>query len=127
MSGQACNFSVCFPFANCKSKSAARIWLFCFPYAGESPSVFNTWPEHLDAAEVCAANLPGRGIRFHDEPFTQPAPLALRRGSLALGEPSCRVSGTLALSHFANSAPPSKPGNMIRSDSSHVTARDAAS
>ena len=74
MSGQGCGSSVWFPSAS--SKSTARIRLFCFPYAGGNSSVFNAWPKYLlDAVDVCAVNLPGRGVRLHDEPFTQLAPL----------------------------------------------------
>jgi surfactin synthase thioesterase subunit len=62
-------------------KSAAKIRLFCFPYAGRA-SVFCSWPKHLlDVADVCPVNLPGRGIRLHEKPFKQLAPLVRELGS----------------------------------------------
>jgi Thioesterase domain len=62
-------------FSHGTLKSAAKIRLFCFPYAGRA-SVFCSWLKHLlDVADVCPVNLPGRGIRLHEKPFKQLAPL----------------------------------------------------
>nr|WP_055501589.1 alpha/beta fold hydrolase [Nonomuraea pusilla] len=45
--------------------------LICFPYAGGGPALFRTWPQALPPqAEVCAVQLPGRGARFTEPPFT---------------------------------------------------------
>lgn len=50
----------------------AILRLFCFPYAGSSALVFRTWAESLPVSvEVCAVELPGRGTRFTETPFTR--------------------------------------------------------
>lgn len=49
---------------------AARLRLFCFPYAGGSAAIFRQWPELLPPwVEVRAAQLPGRGARMSEPPF----------------------------------------------------------
>lgn len=54
-----------------KLNPQAILRLFCFPYAGSSALVFRTWSEYLPASvEVCAVELPGRGTRFTETPFT---------------------------------------------------------
>src|SRR5262245_42411464 len=46
----------------------ASVRLFCFPYAGGGPAVYNRWPELIpDWVDVVAVNLPGRGQRSEDE------------------------------------------------------------
>jgi medium-chain acyl-[acyl-carrier-protein] hydrolase len=51
---------------------ARRLRLFCLPYAGGSASIFRAWPAALgDAVDVCPIQLPGRGNRLHEEPFTR--------------------------------------------------------
>jgi medium-chain acyl-[acyl-carrier-protein] hydrolase len=60
-----------------KPNPQARLRLFCFPYAGTGASVFRTWSHGLPAdVEVCPVQLPGRGTRLIETPFTQLAPLA---------------------------------------------------
>ena len=50
--------------------------LFCFPYAGGSALTYRQWSKHLPAqVEVCAVQLPGRGNRLREAPFTQMEPL----------------------------------------------------
>lgn len=54
----------------------ARLRLFCFPYAGGSDFIFRKWSDRLPISiEVWAANLPGRGRRFNERPYTSLAPL----------------------------------------------------
>jgi len=54
----------------------ARLRLFCFPYAGGSAPAFRTWTAGLPAkVEVCPVQLPGRGSRLSEPPFTRLAPL----------------------------------------------------
>lgn len=61
------------------SKAALR--LFCFPYAGGGATIFRTWPDGLPTdIEVCAIQLPGRGGRLREPPFTRMEALA---GALA--------------------------------------------
>jgi surfactin synthase thioesterase subunit len=53
-----------------------RLRLFCFPYAGAGALIFRTWPDGLPAdVEVCPVQLPGRGTRMRERPFTQLSPL----------------------------------------------------
>lgn len=53
-----------------------RLRLFCFPYAGGNAMVFRTWPAHLPPdVEVVAAQLPGRGPRLREAPFSRIEPL----------------------------------------------------
>lgn len=59
-----------------KPSPQARLRLFCFPYAGGGVSIFRGWPDGLPAdVEVCAVQLPGRGTRLEELPFTQLSPL----------------------------------------------------
>lgn len=50
--------------------------LFCFPYAGGGATVFHAWarllPPHV---ELCNVQLPGRGSRLGEVPFTSLPPL----------------------------------------------------
>lgn len=51
--------------------------LFCFSYAGGGPAAYAAWQQHLGPAiEVCAVQLPGRGARFREAPWTSLAELA---------------------------------------------------
>lgn len=48
-----------------------RLRLFCFPYAGGTAHNFRRWPEGLpNFVQVCTANLPGRGSRIKERPFS---------------------------------------------------------
>lgn len=52
--------------------SSATVRLFCFPYGGGGSVIFREWPDGLPAfIEVCAVQLPGRGSRLMEEPFTE--------------------------------------------------------
>ncbi len=58
------------------AKSRPRIRLFCFPYGGGSPSIFQDWPPLLPIdCEVWAAHLPGRESRWSEQCFTRLEPL----------------------------------------------------
>jgi len=54
------------------SRPNARFRLLCFPYAGgDAVTIFRKWPEMLPkTVEVCAVQLPGRGTRIADQPFS---------------------------------------------------------
>ena len=59
-----------------KFNPRAAIRLFCFPYAGGGDAIFREWPRSLpESIEVCPVQLPGRGARIAERPFTQFAPL----------------------------------------------------
>lgn len=54
-----------------KPNPQARLRLFCFPCAGSIASAYRIWPNHLPAdVEVCLVQLPGRGSRLKEKPFT---------------------------------------------------------
>ena len=54
----------------------AAMRLFCVPYAGGSPLIFSDWPADLPPdVEVGLIQLPGRGARLGEPPFTSVAPL----------------------------------------------------
>ncbi len=48
-------------------RPAARLRLFCFPYAGGGASLYRNWSESVPAdIEIAAVQLPGREWRIHD-------------------------------------------------------------
>jgi len=50
---------------------AARLRLFCLPFAGSGASVFRTWGRDLaPVVEVCPVQLPGRENRLAEPPYT---------------------------------------------------------
>lgn len=52
-------------------RSNPKLRLLCFPHAGGSARIFHTWSERLPSmVEVCAVELPGRGSRLFEIPFT---------------------------------------------------------
>jgi len=54
-----------------QAKPAARMRLFCFPYAGGAASIYHGWSAELPASvEVCAIQLPGRQNRILEAPYT---------------------------------------------------------
>src|ERR1039458_7197841 len=61
------------PWISCRRPGPeARLRLFCFPYAGAGALIFRTWSDGLPAdVEVCPVQLPGRGTRLMERPFTQ--------------------------------------------------------
>ncbi|MDQ3805156.1 MAG: thioesterase II family protein [Acidobacteriota bacterium] len=59
-----------------KPNPAARLRLFCFPYAGGGALTYRSWPEALPAdVEVCPVQLPGHESRLHEPAFNQLGPL----------------------------------------------------
>jgi medium-chain acyl-[acyl-carrier-protein] hydrolase len=59
-----------------KPKPQAKLRLFCFHYAGGGALIFRPWSDSLPpTVEVCAIELPGRGTRLMEPPFTQLEPL----------------------------------------------------
>src|SRR5262245_60542657 len=59
-----------------KPNPAARLRLFCFPYAGAGVTVFSPWARLLPPEiELHAVQLPGRETRRHEEPYKQFPPL----------------------------------------------------
>jgi medium-chain acyl-[acyl-carrier-protein] hydrolase len=53
-------------------RPAARLRLFCFPYAGGSASAYRTWAGLLpDSVELCAVQLPGRENRAGEPLLTR--------------------------------------------------------
>ena len=59
-----------FPAIGSRPQCALR--LFCFPYAGGTPSAFRDWPELLgNDIEFAPVLLPGRGLRINEEPYDE--------------------------------------------------------
>lgn len=59
-----------------RPKPQAKLRLFCFHYAGGGALSFRSWSDSLPpTVEVCAIELPGRGTRLMEPPFTQLEPL----------------------------------------------------
>ncbi len=55
-----------------KPNPQASLRLFCFPYAGGKAMSFRGWEKSLfNTVEVCPIELPGRGTRLMEEPFTE--------------------------------------------------------
>lgn len=72
-------------FTTARPNPEAALRLFCFPYAGGSASLYHTWFKRLPAAvEVCAAQLPGRGNRLQEAPYTS-LPLLVETMAQAIG------------------------------------------
>jgi medium-chain acyl-[acyl-carrier-protein] hydrolase len=63
-------------FSSPKPNPNAQLRLFCFPYAGGDAVIYRSWPEMLPAnIEISAAQLPGRGRRMREAPYTALMPL----------------------------------------------------
>ncbi|MEW6496027.1 MAG: thioesterase II family protein [Cyanobacteriota bacterium] len=63
----------------------ATLRLFCFHYAGGGAAIFRTWSDSLPGSvEVCAIELPGRGTRLMESPFTHIEPLVQNLASALL-------------------------------------------
>ncbi len=63
-------------FAVQKPARETRLRLFCFPYAGGTAQIYRAWGAGLPGTiEVCAAQIPGRGPRMNEAPYTNLAPL----------------------------------------------------
>jgi medium-chain acyl-[acyl-carrier-protein] hydrolase len=59
-----------------RRNAQASLRLFCCPYAGGSTQIFHAWPHSLPPTiEVCPIELPGRGTRLQEPPFTRLLPL----------------------------------------------------
>jgi len=51
--------------------SAAKLRLFCFPYAGSDGHIYNKWRHELSSVvDVIPIHLPGRGARLNIDPYT---------------------------------------------------------
>ncbi len=58
-------------FACHRPNPGASLRLFCFPYAGGGAQTFREWPDLLPpSVEVYPVQLPGRGARITEKPFT---------------------------------------------------------
>ncbi|WP_437835297.1 thioesterase II family protein [Sorangium sp. So ce1153] len=64
-------------WVNCpRANPAARLRLFCLPYAGGGAIAYNSWQRQLPAhVELCAIKLPGREARVREPPFDRLTPL----------------------------------------------------
>jgi len=54
---------------------AARLRLFCFPYAGGGALIYRGWPSLFPTTiDICPVQLPGRATRLSEPAFTRLAP-----------------------------------------------------
>lgn len=54
-----------------REQAAAALDLVCLPYAGGSAAIFRDWPASIDPRiAICAIELPGRGRRLREPPYT---------------------------------------------------------
>lgn len=59
------------PWLSCpRPNREAQLRLFCFPYAGGGDHVFRAWADQLPIVETYLIQLPGRGRRLWERPFT---------------------------------------------------------
>ena len=59
-----------------RPQPSASLRLFCFPYAGGTSLIYRSWAESLPPqVEVCPVQLPGRGERLRERPYTRVGPL----------------------------------------------------
>lgn len=71
--------------AQVKPNPAARVRLFCIPFAGGDPSAFAGWAESLPSSiEVCPILLPGRWTRVKEPLLTDIVPLVRALGDSLL-------------------------------------------
>ena len=64
---------------------AAKVRLFCFPYAGGSSAIFYGWNNYISpAVEMCSVQLPGREGRLTMPPYTSMRPLVQAVGNAIL-------------------------------------------
>jgi surfactin synthase thioesterase subunit len=67
-----------------RANSNANVRLFCFPYAGGNESAYRYWQQKLpESIEVLPVQLPGRGSRIKEPPYSELRPL-IRAASEAL-------------------------------------------
>src|SRR4051812_43491163 len=58
-----------------KSRSQARLRLFCFPYSGGGAGAFRGWADAMPSLDVCAIQAPGREARMREPALTRMEPL----------------------------------------------------
>ncbi|WP_019634549.1 alpha/beta fold hydrolase [Actinomadura atramentaria] len=58
-----------------RRRGDAALRLYCFPHSGGSPGEFVRWSDALTDVEVLGLQLPGRGARLEEPPFTDMAAL----------------------------------------------------
>jgi medium-chain acyl-[acyl-carrier-protein] hydrolase len=67
----------------------ARVRLLCLPGAGAAAAMYRGWAERLPSSvEVCAVQLPGRGGRLREQPYTAMDPLVDALAEAVLAEPA---------------------------------------
>ncbi|QHP66043.1 thioesterase (plasmid) [Bradyrhizobium sp. LCT2] len=72
-------------FLRGSSPSRAKLRLFCFPHAGGAPAAYLAWSPYLPSTvELLILQLPGRGSRIWEAPFTSMHQLAEAVGSAIL-------------------------------------------
>ncbi len=59
-----------------KPNPRVKLRLFCFPYAGGGASIYRSWQSAFPSSiEICPVELPGRGTKLKQKPYTRLLPL----------------------------------------------------
>ena len=75
------------PWIVSRRVAAARLRLICFAYAGGSAASFLDWaPELPPEVSLCAVQLPGRGMRFHEPALSEMAPIVRELSAVLAAE-----------------------------------------
>jgi surfactin synthase thioesterase subunit len=70
-----------------EARPAAKLRLYCLPYAGGGSTIFRSWAAQLPPSiEVAAAVLPGRGMRHTEAPFVHLPDLVQQLGTALLAD-----------------------------------------
>lgn len=65
-------------FSSRNSAPLVQCRVFCFPYAGGSETAYRTWQKYTaPSIEIVPVQLPGRGARLAEQPFTTLRPLVV--------------------------------------------------
>ena len=69
-------------FVQLSKSTEAKLYLYCFPFAGGSSNVFRRWPLFVPAGvEVVPVEIPGHGKRLQEQPFSNLFELVEKMGA----------------------------------------------
>jgi medium-chain acyl-[acyl-carrier-protein] hydrolase len=96
----------------------ARMRLLCLPGAGAAAAMYRSWSDRLPpSVEVCAVQLPGRGSRLREEPYTAMDPLIDALTEALLAEPA---PPTVVFGHSLGSVIGFELADRLRESAGHA-------
>ncbi|TQF02620.1 thioesterase [Kitasatospora acidiphila] len=96
----------------------ARVRLLCLPGAGAAAAMYRGWSERLPSSvEVCAVQLPGRGSRLREQPYTAMDPLIDALAGAVLAEPALP---TVVFGHSLGSVIGFELADRLRDSAAHA-------